>query len=65
MRKKTNELLERDGKEEFVAEKPFVANLLADNNYTNQQKLALYAAFSEYRHSDFEKLLNFLSSESI
>ena len=58
-------LLEREGKEEFVPEKPYVANLLAEGHYTNQQKLALYAAFSEYRHTDFEKLLNFAGDNNI
>ena len=65
MIKKIKELLEREGKEEFVAEKPFVEKLLADTHYTNQQKLALYAAFSEYRHTDFEKLLNFAGDSNI
>lgn len=59
------QLLEREGKEEFVPEKPYVANLLAEGHYTNQQKLALYAAFSEYRHTDFEKLLNFAGDNNI
>ena len=65
MMKKIKELLERKGKEEYVAEKPFVEKLLEDTHYTNQQKLALYAAFSEYRHTDFEKLLNFAGDNNI
>ena len=65
MLKKIKELLSREGKEEFVPEKPFVEKILAEDTYTNQQKLALYAAFSEYRHTDFEKLLNFAGDNNV
>ena len=58
-------MLDKQGKEEFIPEKGYVKNLLNDENYTNQEKLALYAAFSEYRHSDFEKLLNFAGDNNV
>lgn len=58
-------LLESQGKTEFSSNKQYVNNLLAETGYTNQQKLALYAAFSEYRHSDFEKLLNFAGDNNV
>lgn len=65
MLQKIKELLAKQGQKEFVPEKPYVENLLAEGSYTNQQKLALYAAFSEYRHTDFEKLLNFAGDNNV
>lgn len=59
LKKKVERVLEKGDKPEFVSDKVYVNNLLSADYYTNQEKLALYAAFSDYRHTDFEKLLNF------
>lgn len=65
LQEKVKTILESQGKTEFKSDKQYVKNLLAEAGYTNQQKLALYAAFSEYRHSDFEKLLNFAGDNNV
>lgn len=65
MLQKIKELMEKQGKEKFIPEKPYVKKLLAEQSFSNQQKLALYAAFSEYRHTDFEKLLNFAGDNNV
>ena len=62
---RVNELLEKKGQTKFVSNKNYVNNILKEPSFTNQQKLAMYAAFSEYRHSDFEKLLNFAGDNGI
>ena len=62
---RVNELLEKKGQTKFVSNKNYVNNILREPSFTNQQKLAMYAAFSEYRHSDFEKLLNFAGDNGI
>lgn len=54
---RVNELLEKKGQTKFVSNKNYVNNILKEPSFTNQQKLAMYAAFSEYRHSDFESFL--------
>lgn len=59
MKERVGSLLKRDKKKNFKSDKLYVNNLLTVPGLTNQQKLALYATFSEYRHTDFEKLLNF------
>ena len=58
-------LLQNQGMSEFVSDKQYVNNLLAEPSFTNQQKLALYAAFSDYRHTDFERLLNFAGDNDV
>ena len=65
LRKKTERLLEQQEKEEFTSDKVYVNNLLNLEGLTNQQKLALYASFSDYRHTDFEQLLNFAGDNNI
>lgn len=65
MSNRVNKLLEKKGQSEFVSDKKYVNNLLATPGLTNQQKLALYAAFSDYRHTDFERLLNFAGDNNI
>ena len=65
MSNRVNKLLEKKGQSEFVSVKKYVNNLLATPGLTNQQKLALYAAFSDYRHTDFERLLNFAGDNNI
>jgi len=65
LRKKTERLLEKQDKEEFVSDKVYVNNLLNLEGLTNQQKLALYATFSDYRHTEFEQLLNFAGDNNI
>ena len=62
---KVNRLLRKHEKEEFVTDKVYVSNLLKFKNLTNQEKLGLYAAFSSYRHTDFEQLLNFAGDNNI
>lgn len=62
---RVNELLEKKGQTKFVSNKNYVNNILKEPGFTNQQKLAMYAVFSEYRHSDFEKLLNFAGDNGI
>lgn len=65
MERRVKKLLEQKGQTEFVSDKQYVNNILREPSFTNQQKLAMYAAFSEYRHSDFEKLLNFAGDNGI
>ena len=65
LNRKVERVLEKGDKKEFVSDKVYVNTLLSDGYYTNQEKLALYAAFSDYRHTDFEKLLNFAGDNNI
>ena len=58
-------LLKKHNKEKFKSDNELVKELLGSKEYTNQQKLALYAAFSDYRSSDFEQLLNFAGDSNL
>ena len=58
-------LLQNQGMSEFASDKQYVNSILGEPSFTNQQKLALYAAFSDYRHTDFERLLNFAGDNDV
>ena len=49
----------------FISNKELVKGLLEMDNLTNQEKLGVYAAFSEYRYTDMEQLLNFAGDNNI
>ena len=62
---KVKYLLYKHGKKKFMSNKELVKGLLEMDNLTNQEKLGVYAAFSEYRYTDMEQLLNFAGDNNI